>query len=78
MFSNCVVTAAVMLNVSGTICLANISQKNYLGNVCLRSLLPSGIISPTPCGFVLYGCSHLRYTRCFVCDVYHLTKHIPD
>lgn len=41
----CSVTAAVMINVSASICLVNMPQNCYLVDLYLKNILPSGFIS---------------------------------
>lgn len=50
--SCCSVTAADMINVSATICLANLPQNSYLVDVYLKMLLPSAFISHILCYFL--------------------------
>lgn len=66
----CSVTAGVMINVSTTICWANLPQKSYLVDVYLKLLLPSGFISNM--------LSYIKPELQAVHTIFHLQHHAPS
>lgn len=69
----CSATAAGMINVSTTICLANLPHNSYFMDVCLKMLLPSGFI----CNMLYYVMSE-DLLLLAVHKIFHFQHHAPS